>query len=75
MCPFGDVLWQGLVNRDYKAAHYWLMPAMTCVNSADEAWRSLSAGEAEYVVKDIVFSVGVGDGKRVRKGVVAGEVS
>jgi hypothetical protein len=75
VCPFGDVLWQGLVNRDYKPSRYWVMPSMTQVDSAEEAWRSLASGEALYVVKEIVYSVGEGFGKRVRKGFELGEVS
>ncbi|MCS7137305.1 MAG: hypothetical protein NZ941_02930 [Candidatus Caldarchaeum sp.] len=75
VCPFGDVLWHSLVNRDYKPSRYWLMPSMTHVESVEEAWRCLSSGDAEYVVKEIVYRVGEGVGKRVRKSVGPREIS
>jgi hypothetical protein len=64
ICPFGDVLWQGLVNRDYKPTGYWSMPSMQHTGNPEEAWRLLASGEAEYVVKDIVFRVGGGACRR-----------
>ncbi|MCS6783793.1 MAG: hypothetical protein RMI43_05370 [Candidatus Caldarchaeum sp.] len=75
VCPFGEFLWHGLVNRDYRSSHYWLMPSMTHVESVEEAWRGLSSGEAEYVVKEIVYRVGERFGTRVRKSSGPREVS
>lgn len=75
VCPFGEILWQSLVNRDFKPSRYWLMPSMEHVETSDEAWRGLASGEALYVVKQIVYRVGAVDGVQLRKGPECGKVS
>ncbi len=65
VCPFGEILWQGLVNRDFKVESFWLMPGMRLV-SAEEAWEALRSNEAEYVVKRFSFRVGVEGGRKLR---------
>ncbi|GBC68385.1 hypothetical protein HRbin01_00066 [archaeon HR01] len=66
VCPFGDVLWRGLVNRDYKAETFWLMPEMRPA-TPEEAWNALRTGAAEYVVKEMSFRVGGNVGGAHRK--------
>lgn len=65
ICPFGPILWQSLVNRDFKPSKYWLMPSMQHVDSMEEAWRGLASGEALYVVKEIVYRVGEKHGRHL----------
>ncbi len=57
ICPFGSSLWRILVNRDFKAERFWLMPGMRQA-TREEAWRALRSSEAEYVVKAVSFRVG-----------------
>ncbi|MEM4189998.1 MAG: hypothetical protein QW544_05750 [Candidatus Caldarchaeum sp.] len=66
VCPFDQILWQSLVNRDFKPSRYWLMPSMQHANSQEEAWKSLASGEALYVVKEIVYRLGGLDGPKLR---------
>lgn len=61
ICPFGRERWRILVNRDFKAESYWLMPSMSRV-SREDALHALEEGEAEYVVK--AFSLSIAGGRR-----------
>ena len=63
ICPFGKEIWRMLVNRDFKTNRFWIMPGMREA-TYEEALHALKAGEAEYVVKAITFSIGGGRGKK-----------